>query len=80
MKRSNVAIAIRSVVKLGILAPIVLLLVVLTFSGSSAQAATARHVHRVQFPFTYTRVGTGRSYWFHVAAAQWSVEERNRRP
>jgi hypothetical protein len=80
MKRANVAIAIGSVVKLGILAPIVLLAVVLTFSGSSAQAATARHVHRGHFPFMYTRVGKGRSYWFHVAGAPWTVEERNRRP
>lgn len=78
MKRSNVAITIGMVAKLGILAPIVLLPLVLPFTGSLAQAATARHVHRVHFPFTYTRVGKGRSYWFHVPAAQWSVEERNR--
>ncbi len=46
--------------------------------STNTEAASTRHVHHVHFPLTYSRVGKGASYWFHVPRGAWIIEERNR--
>jgi hypothetical protein len=68
---------LQSKASLGSLGLVALLPLVILFSGSAVQAKTARHVHHVHFPFTYTGVGKQKSFRFHVSQASWNVEERN---
>ena len=55
---------------------VALALVVFLAAETGTQAARVHNVHHVRFPFTYSQMGNGASFWFHVPEGLWNVEAR----
>jgi len=52
---------------------------VFTSTAPRSEAAGVLKARYVAFPFKYSGLGKGRSFWFHVPRAAWGVEARTSR-